>query len=146
MARRVVIEGGTLGLESGPLRADLVIEGERIAATTQDASDVEADERIDATGRLVVPGGVDVHTHFKEPNSPLVEGFHTGSRGAIAGGITTVVEMPQADPTSSEGAHIEEKIRSAGGSSIVDFALWGAAINQSLDKIDEMLVACVVGI
>lgn len=146
MARRVVIQGGILGTEDGAVRADLVIEGEQIAAITLDATDLEADERIDAAGMYVVPGGVDVHTHFREPNAVQVEGFHTGSQGAIAGGISTVVEMPQASPTSSEGAHIKEKIRVASQESIVDFALWGAAINQDLDKIDEMIDEGVVAI
>ena len=146
MGRRVVIAGGLLGTEEAAYRADLVIDGEQIAAITLDASDVDADERIDATGRLVLPGGVDVHTHFKEPGDPLTEGFHTGSLGAIAGGITTVVEMPQATPPSSEGAHIREKRRAGEAHSIVDFALWGAAINQPLEQIDEMLDEGVVAI
>ena len=146
MGRRVVIAGGLLGTEDGAYRADLVIDGEQIAAITLDASDIEADERIDAVGRLVLPGGVDVHTHFKEPGDPLTEGFHTGSLGAIAGGITSVVEMPQATPPSSEGAHIREKRRAGETHSIVDFALWGAAINQPLEQIDEMLDVGVVAI
>lgn len=146
MARRVVIQNGILGLESGAVQADLVLEGDKIAAITLDASQIEADERIDATGKFVVPGGVDVHTHFREPNAVQVEGFHTGSLGAIAGGITTIVEMPQAAPTSSEGAHIREKVRVVSQESIVDFALWGAAINQDLKYIDEMVEEGVVGI
>jgi allantoinase len=144
--KRTIIRGGVLGMETGPIRADLVIEGERIAAIMLDSSEVEADEIIDAAGKYVVPAGVDVHTHFREPSTPLTEGFHTGSMGAIAGGIGTVVEMPQASPVSSEGAHIQEKIRVVSSESIVDFALWGSAINQDLDKIDEMIDEGVVGI
>jgi len=144
--KRVVVTGGLLGLEDGPARADIVIRGERIAAITLDASGLEADERIDATGLVVVPGGIDVHTHFKEPAQPLMEGFTTGSLGAIAGGVTSVVEMPQATPVSSCGEHIAEKRRLGEAHSIVDFALWGAAINQPLEQIEEMLDQGVVGI
>ncbi len=146
MDKRTIIQGGVLGMETGPVRADLVIQGDRISAITLDSSDLEADEWIDAVGKYVVPAGVDVHTHFREPNSVQTEGFYTGSMGAIAGGIGTVVEMPQATPVSSEGAHIREKINVVSGESIVDFALWGAAINQDLEKIDEMIEAGVVGI
>lgn len=146
MGRRVVIAGGLLGTDEGAFRADLVIDDERVAAITLDASDVEADERIDASGKLVVPGGVDVHTHFKEPMDPPTEGFHTGSLGAIAGGITTVAEMPQATPPSSTGAHIREKRRLGEANSIVDFALWGAAINQPLEQLDEMLDEGIVAV
>lgn len=146
MARRVVIEGGILGMEDGALRADLVLDGERIAAITLDASALDADERIDATGKFVVPGALDVHTHFKEPSDTPLEGFYTGSLGAIAGGVTSVVEMPQATPPSSEGAHIREKRRVGEAESIVDFALWGAAINQDLDKISEMVDEGIVAV
>ncbi len=146
MAKRTVIHGGVLGLESGPILADLVIEGDRIAAIALDSSDLEADERIDATGMYVVPAGVDAHTHFREPNVVQTEGFYTGSLGAIAGGIGTVVEMPQATPVSSEGKHIREKIKVASSESIVDFALWGAAINQELEKIDEMIDEGIVAV
>lgn len=143
---RVVVQGGMVALEDGVARADLVIEGERIVAVTLDASTVEAEERIDATGQIVVPGGIDVHTHFKEPADPLLEGFETGSLGAIAGGVTSVVEMPQASPPSSRGEHIREKRRLGEAHSIVDFALWGAAINQPLEQIDEMLDEGIVGV
>lgn len=146
MGRRTAICGGLLGTEDGVFRGDIVIDGERIAAITVDATDLHADERIDAQGKLVLPGCVDAHTHFKEPNTELLEGFHTGSLGAIAGGITTVVEMPQAVPTSSDGASIREKRRIGEEQSIVDFALWGGAINQPIEKIAEMLDEGIVSV
>lgn len=146
MAKRVVIQGGVLGTEDGAVRADLVIEGHRITSITLDAGHIEADERIDASGMFVVPGGIDVHTHFRDPDPSMVEGFYTGSLGAIAGGITSVVEMPQAQPTSSQAAHIREKRGVGSAESIVDFALWGAAINQDLHHIEEMIDEGVVAI
>ncbi len=146
MARRTIIENGIVGMESGAMRADLVIEDDRIAGIMLDSSDLEADERIDADGHYVVPAGVDVHTHFRDPNAVQTEGFYTGSMGAIAGGIGTVVEMPQATPVSSEGVHIKEKIKVGSRESIVDFALWGAAINQPIEKIDEMIDAGIVAV
>src|SRR5215210_5481581 len=94
-----VIHGGTVVTSDGAIRADLVLRGERIAAIMADAGVLDADTRIDATGLVIVPGGVDAHTHFREPDPELVEGFETGSKGALAGGITTAVEMPQAHPT-----------------------------------------------
>ena len=65
-----------------------------------DAGVIAADERVDVTDLLVLPGGVDAHTHFLEPDPEGVEGLARGSAGAAAGGITTVVEMPQAGPTN----------------------------------------------
>src|SRR5918999_5980614 len=96
----VVIEGGTVVTHDAHFKADVVIANERITALTTDATDIEAEQHIDATGLLVLPGGIDVHTHFREPEEFTKEGFLTGGQGAAAGGITTVIEMPQADPTT----------------------------------------------
>jgi allantoinase len=134
-----VIHGGTLVTSDGPVRADLVIRGEQIAAITSDASDVTDAERIDASGLIVVPGGVDVHTHFKDPDPELIEGFDTGTAGAVAGGITSAVEMPQATPTSSTAEHIRAKRQRIAEAARIDIALWGAAIGQPAETLQGML-------
>src|SRR4051794_26410677 len=104
-----IIEGGTLVSDTFSVRGDVVIEGERIVGLTSDARGMLADHRIDATGLFVMPGGIDVHTHFREPEEFTKEGFTTGSHGAAAGGITTVVEMPQADPTTVTAVQFRAK-------------------------------------
>jgi len=141
-----VVSGGTVVTSDGPVRADLLIRGEEIVAIMADAGEVSADERIDASGLVVVPGGVDVHTHFREPDPILVEGFDTGTRGAIAGGITTAVEMPQAGPTSSNGEQIREKRQLVEERSYIDIALWGGITGQSNDEIQEMIDEGIVAL
>jgi allantoinase len=144
--RTVVVHGGTVVTPSGPVRADIVIRGDVIAALTSDASDIQADERIDAGGMIVVPGGVDAHTHFKEPDPKMIEGFETGSRGGIAGGVTTAVEMPQASPAASTGEHIRAKRALIGERSHIDVALWGGVIGQSPEHIQEMIDEGIVAL
>ena len=139
-----VIHGGTLVTSDGPVRADLIIRGERIAGISSDASDVSDAERIDASGLIVVPGGVDVHTHFKIPIR-LIEGFDTGTAGAVAGGITSAVEMPQATPTSSTAAHIRAKRQRIAEAARIDIALW-AAIGQPAETWQGMLDEGVVAL
>ena len=80
MSDTVVIEGGTVVTHDGQFRADVVIANERITALTTDATDIDADHRIDATGLLVLPGGIDVHTHFREPEEFTKEGFLAGGK------------------------------------------------------------------
>jgi allantoinase len=140
-----IIYGGTVVTSDGPVSADIVIRDERIEAIMADASEVEGD-RIDAGGMIVVPGGVDAHTHFREPDVRNVEGFEMGSRGAVAGGVTTVVEMPQASPTSSTGEHIREKRDLIRRSSIIDVALWGGVVGQPAEQIQEMLDEGIVAL
>lgn len=144
--RTTVVHGGIVVTSDGPIQADIVIRGARIAALTSDSSAIPSDERIDASGLVVVPGGVDVHTHFKEPDPNLVEGFETGSKGAIAGGITTVVEMPQATPCASTGEHIRAKKKLIAERSHIDIALWGGVIGQPASEIEEMIDEGIVAL
>ncbi len=126
----LVVEGGTVVTDYGHFRADVVVEGERVTAITADARDLVADERVDASGLLVLPGGIDVHTHFWEPDPDPdpKEGFATGGAGAVAGGITTVVEMPQATPTTVTAEQFAGKREQVAQSAIADMALWGGVI------------------
>jgi allantoinase len=141
MPRTTIIEGGTVVTHDSQFRADVVITGEIITGVVSDARGMLADERIDATGKLVMPGGIDCHTHFREPEEFTREGFTTGSQGAAAGGITTVVEMPQADPTTVNGDQYQAKRLRVGKTAIVDMALWGGVIGeprQTPETLKEM--------
>src|SRR5262245_20507077 len=110
MVDRFVVAGGTVVTAAGELRADVVVDGERIVGVTDGESLADDMPRVDAQGLLVLPGGIDVHTHFEEPDPELLEGFATGGAAAAAGGITTVVEMPQAHPTTTTAELLQEKI------------------------------------
>jgi dihydroorotase-like cyclic amidohydrolase len=98
VARRVLIRGGVVSTDTDVFRADVIIDGEHVSGLTSDSTGLEADEVIDASDKLVVPGGIDAHTHFKDPDPNQIEGFYYGSMGAVAGGISSGVEMPQKSP------------------------------------------------
>ncbi len=83
---RLLIRGGTVVNADGRQRADVLIGGERIEAVGPGLKDPNA-KVVDAGGLLVLPGGVDPHTHL---HPPFVDDFTTGSQAALAGGITTV--------------------------------------------------------
>ena len=138
MPRTVVIHGGTVVTHDAQHRADVVITGEQVSALTLDAGDVEADERIDATGCLVLPGGIDVHTHFREPEEFTKEGFLPGGQGAAAGGITTVVEMPQADPTTVTLEQFQAKRLQVSKQALVDMALWAGVVGEPLQAPEDV--------
>jgi allantoinase len=138
MPRTTIIEGGTIVTQETQLRADLIITGDRISGIVADAGGMLADERIDATGKLVMPGGIDAHTHFREPEEFTKEGFTTGSNAAAAGGITSVIEMPQADPTTVTGDQLQDKRLRIGKTSIVDMALWGGIVGEPRQKPDAI--------
>ena len=69
----------------------------------------EAKETLNATGQTVLPGFIDTQTHFREPGSTDTEDLHSGSRAAIAGGITSVFEMPNTNPPTANKIEFQKK-------------------------------------
>lgn len=99
---RKVIEGGTVVTAEGSYRADILIDGEVIAEVGRGFEDADL-EHIDASGRLVLPGGVDPHTHFNLPMFDTVssDDHYTGHKAAAFGGTTTALDfVPQLDEGS----------------------------------------------
>src|SRR5581483_38637 len=92
------VVGGTLVTPGGRVEADLGIVGGRIAGQYQRGDAPDARQTVDAADLLVLPGVVDAHFHCRAPGHPEREDFTTGTRAAAAGGATTVLEMPLADP------------------------------------------------
>lgn len=95
---RTLIAGGELALPHGTVRADLLMEEERISAIGT-GLEALADEIIDAGGCVVLPGAIDTHTHFDLPVSGTVtaDDFESGTRAAIFGGTTTVLDFATQD-------------------------------------------------
>ncbi len=114
----VAIRGGTVVTPDGDRRADVAIAGGRIASI---GVIERADREIDARGKLVLPGCVDLHTHLAStPTWQPLDGFEHGTRAAVAGGVTTVVSMVYQE-NGSLRAGLERGLRDA-ARSIADFA------------------------
>ena len=92
--------------------ADILIDGQKIVAIGQDLTREDA-EIIDATGKIVAPGLIDIHVHFREPGQTHKEDIHTGSLAAARGGFTTVVMMANTNPTVSTVETLTEVLSSA---------------------------------
>jgi dihydroorotase len=124
-------------------RRDIRVESERIAAVGRRLSGADADEtEIDATGKLLLPGMIDTHVHFREPGFPEKETWTTGSRAAAAGGVTTVVDQPNTQPPTVDGDAFDEKIDYA-ADSLVDFGINGGVTTEWRpdDLLDRSLFA-----
>ncbi len=93
----ILIHGGTLVTATGSHAADVLIDGETVAAIYSPAHTPELPDaqRIDATGKYVIPGGVDVHTHMEMPfgGTAASDTFETGTKAAAFGGTTTIVDF-----------------------------------------------------
>src|SRR2546428_7362347 len=107
-ARRVWRRGRQ---DYGVCPGTVVLRGGRIAALEDaDSRGPDADEKIDAGGKLVIPGCVDAHCHFDEPaRDETREGFECGTRSAAAGGVTTILEHPLSIPPPMDAATFSAK-------------------------------------
>jgi allantoinase len=140
----LVIRGGTVVLPTGQRQADIAITDDTITAI---GSEVRGgDEVIDARGLVVLPGVVDAHVHFNEPGRAEWEGWEAGTRGAAAGGVTTVLEMPlNAHPPTTTPAAFDQKLAIASQKSLVDFGLWGGLVPDNLDSLQILHQRGVIG-
>lgn len=150
--RRSVIRGGLVVTGGEESVLDIIIEAGRVAALVKSAPSDPGVAEIDARGMVILPGGVDGHSHLMlsdpetaEPDPYEREGMVTGGSAAAAGGITTCVEMAQSDPPSTTGARVARKREIGEADAIVDFALWGGAIDgqsdqELIDQINEGVV------
>ncbi|MFB6310865.1 MAG: dihydroorotase [Salinirussus sp.] len=109
-------------------RRDVRVRGERIDAV-EDGLDAGPDERVvDARGKRLLPGMIDVHVHFRQPGGSHKETWATGTRSAAAGGVTTVVDQPNTDPPTVDGAAFDDKASIAAADAVVDYGLNGGVL------------------
>ncbi|MDP9074606.1 MAG: amidohydrolase family protein, partial [Actinomycetota bacterium] len=143
----LVVRGGTVVTTEQMRGADIVVAGGRIQAVVPPGSaDTTGWEVIDAGGLLVMPGMVDAHVHFQEPGREGWEGFDTGSAAAVAGGVTTVVDMPiDCDPPTITAALVAAKAEAARRHSRVDVAIWAGLVPAALGELEAMMSAGAVG-
>ncbi|MBI5622621.1 MAG: dihydropyrimidinase [Elusimicrobia bacterium] len=121
----LVVEGGTVVTPSGRSVADLAVSGGRIAAVGDLAGHPAASGAriVDASGMVVVPGGVDVHTHLDMPfgSGRTADDFDSGSKAALFGGTTTIIDFAAPKPGEPLRKGLEAWLAKAEGSSSVDF-------------------------
>lgn len=100
MSSCVLIKGGEIASEDSPnlVRADVLIEGDKITRVANEVDAPEGTKVIDATGKIVMPGLFDTHVHFREPGQEGKESIETGGKAALNGGVTGVVMMPNTTP------------------------------------------------
>ncbi|TFH14984.1 allantoinase, partial [Candidatus Bathyarchaeota archaeon] len=122
----IVIKNGLTVLPSGVTQSSIVIDGGKIIGI-MNSSEPKADRVIDARGKVVLPGMVDMHVHLRDPGFPERENFESGTRAAAAGGVTTVIDMPNTVPATVTLKAFKEKRAIADKKSLVDFGFIGGA-------------------
>ncbi|MFN8619234.1 MAG: dihydroorotase family protein [Chloroflexota bacterium] len=116
-----LIRGGTLVTPSGRTVADVAIDGERIAAIVAPGTEVAATRVIDATGKHLLPGAIDVHSHHREPGYTHKEDIVTATSACAAGGVTTSFAMPNVQPPPNDPERLGAMIELYQSRAIVDW-------------------------
>jgi dihydroorotase len=117
----LAIRGGTIVSADGRVTADVGVTGERIAAIVQPGMPLDAAATIDATGRHVLPGIIDVHSHHREPGFTHKEDIVTATSACAAGGVTTSFAMPNVDPPPNTAERLDAMIELYRSKAIVDW-------------------------
>jgi dihydropyrimidinase len=138
----ILITGGTVVTTEGTMEADVLIEGEQIAAlfTPDASSEVVVDEVIDATDRYVIPGGIDAHTHMEMPfgGTFSVDTFETGTKAAAWGGTTTIIDFAVQAKGTSLLATLDKWHEKADGHCAIDYGFHMIVSDVNETTLKEM--------
>lgn len=139
----LVVRGATIVSPSGRVQADLLVSAGRVAGLVAPGSGRGA-EVIDATGLVMIPGGVDTHVHMQDPGLTEREDFITGTGAAAAGGVTTIVEHNRSLPFVLQADLLREKAAYLADRALIDFALLGGSHPDNVDQLRPMWEAGAV--
>jgi dihydroorotase len=127
-----IIQNGTIVNEGSMATRDLFIHDSRLV---EDESQLRKPQVYDATGCYILPGIIDTHVHFRDPGFPEKADFASESRAALAGGVTSVIDMPNTNPQTTSLELLEAKEEIAARRSVVNYAFMLGATNDNIDQL-----------
>jgi len=143
----VLIKNAKIVNEGEIFEGDIFIEGEYIKEISNSISVKSADQFvIDVEGNFVLPGVIDDQVHFREPGLTHKATIETESKAAIAGGITSFIEMPNTNPQTTTLERLEEKFEIAANTSYANYSFMFGGTNDNLDEILKVDPKSVAGL
>ncbi|MCG6872587.1 MAG: dihydroorotase [Gammaproteobacteria bacterium] len=138
----LLIQNARIARADGSLfEGDLLCRDGRIARMDA-AISATADETLDAGGQLLLPGVIDPQVHFREPGGEEREDLASGSLAAVAGGVTSFLEMPNTRPATTTQAALDDKLHRAKDRSLANYGFFIGATPHNLDEINHAAPAC----
>ncbi len=137
MRHDLLIHGGQVVTESGAIQAEVLILDGVVRAVAPGLLAADDTPRFDATGKLVFPGLIDPQVHFREPGLTHKENIESGSRAALAGGITAFMEMPNTNPMTIDPAALADKLQRANKTAFTDYAFFVGGTAENADQLGE---------
>ena len=134
---RTLINNATIVNEGRIFNGSVLIEDDRIADIVDGSCHIETENIVDATGLLLLPGVIDTHVHFRDggmSENPAGT-FYSESRAALAGGVTSVIDMPNTKPQTTTLEALEAKEALAARDSAVNYGFMLGATNDNIDNL-----------
>ena len=132
-----IFKSGTVVNQDGMGVTDIGVRNGQIAALGS-LDPKSAGEVVDCTGLHILPGVIDTQVHFREPGLTHKEDLESGSRAAVMGGVTSVFEMPNTDPQTTNAEALADKVKRGIHRMHCDFAFWVGGTHDNVKHIPEL--------
>ena len=129
----LIIKNGSCYIGGKFQKIDLALSGNKIKKVGK--IDLNSGKVFDATGKIVLPGAIDTQVHFREPGANDAENLESGSRAAVAGGITSVFEMPNTNPPTSTFKEFNNKLSAARNRMFCNYAFYFGATPDNMKEL-----------
>jgi len=138
----ILFKNGIAVTPTGTIQADIGISGGKIAAIGK--LDDHTAEEIDCRGLHILPGVIDTQVHFREPGNTHKEDLNTGTLAALAGGVTSVFEMPNTNPLTTTAEALQDKLDRAAGRAWCNYAFFVGGTGENAEQLPvlERLPGC----
>jgi dihydroorotase len=142
----ILITNANLVNEGSVTPSDVYIRNGRIERIASGLMNQPADSVIDAEGRALLPGMIDCHVHCREPGLEQKADLHSETRAAAAGGVTSIMEMPNTKPAAITNSILEEKFALAATRCVTNYSFHLGASNNNLEELLALDPRTVCGV
>jgi dihydroorotase len=143
---QILIQNATIVNEGKSAVRDLLIQGELIHKIADHIPVAPGYKVIDAEGMYLIPGAIDDQVHFRQPGLTHKADIRTESRAAVAGGVTSFIEMPNTKPQTTTVEKLEEKFAMAAESAYANYSFMFGGTNDNLEEIKKVDPKTVAGL
>lgn len=130
-----ILKNGIIINDGSRFEGDILIQNGRIEKIAAEIGASSVDQVWDLKGKHIIPGVIDDQVHFREPGFPHKGNIATESKAAVAGGVTSYLEMPNTNPTTTHAQALQNKLDAASGRSWANYGFFFGATNHNLDEV-----------
>lgn len=133
----LAIYNGKISIQNAYITAGIAVNEGKIVKIAKKTNLPSASEKIDAQGKFILPGLIDVHTHLRDQKQAYEETFTTGTAAAAAGGIVLCADMPNNEPVTMDAESLKERMQAASGRVLINVAFYSAfpTSSQEISRI-----------